>query len=62
VALLELDDDQALTPANDGRLVWRAFNFTFAARRDPAGVVNGLRVRLHMVHDTVGDSEVDKLP
>jgi CubicO group peptidase (beta-lactamase class C family) len=62
VALLELDDDQALTPANDGRLLWRAFNFTFAARRDPAGVVNGLRVRLHMVHDTVGDSEVDKLP
>lgn len=53
--------DYYLTPAHGGRLVWRTFNFTFAARRDAEGHVDGLNVRLHMVgQDGPGDSQVDR--
>lgn len=55
--------DYYLTPAHGGRLVWRTFNFTFGARRDTEGHVDGLNVRLHMVgQDGPGDSQVGRRP
>jgi hypothetical protein len=62
VTMLGPDWDYYLTPASQGDLVWRKFNFTFAARRDGAGAVNGLRVRLHMVGEAPGDFEAERLP
>lgn len=50
-----------LMPASEGRLVLRKFNYTFAARRDAQGAVNGLRARLHMLNESAGDSEIERL-
>jgi CubicO group peptidase (beta-lactamase class C family) len=50
-----------LMPASEGRLVLRKFNYTFGARRDAQGRVNGLHARLHMLNESAGDSQIDRL-
>jgi CubicO group peptidase (beta-lactamase class C family) len=50
-----------LMPASEGRLVLRKFNYTFAARRNAQGAVNGLRARLHMLNESAGDSEIERI-
>lgn len=50
-----------LMPASEGRLVLRKFNYTFTARRNAQGAMNGLRARLHMLNESAGDSEIERL-
>jgi len=51
-----------LTPAREGRLVLRKFNYTFSAIRDESGAVTGLRARLHMLNDGhPGESDLERL-
>ena len=50
-----------LTPASEERLLFRKFNYSFAARRDSSGALIGLHAHLHMLGESPGDMDIERI-
>ncbi|MEJ0060295.1 MAG: serine hydrolase domain-containing protein [Terricaulis sp.] len=61
ITMLGIGVDHYLTPASDGRLVWRGFNFTFSARRDAAGAINGVTIEQQFMEAGPEANEMNKI-
>jgi CubicO group peptidase (beta-lactamase class C family) len=61
ITMLGIGVDHYLTPTSEGRLVWRGFNFTFSARRDAAGAINGLTIEQQFMDAGPAANEMNRI-